>query len=119
MKTLYDASRRQLPSDPVAYRAAHHQFEVAAFEKRHLLGEHHNALPPRARHAGDVGAPEGALWAERVEDLLGVFVDVAIGVGRARIARRTGRLYRDIRVFGEREQRLLVAMRGIIAGVPH
>src|SRR6266568_396759 len=108
---------RQLPADPVAYRAAHHQFEVAAFEKRHLVFEHRDALPPRAWHAGDVGAPEGALRAERVEDLLGVFVDVAVGVGLARIARRAGRLDRDVRVFGEPEQRLLVAVGRIVAGV--
>src|SRR6266496_833346 len=114
-----DASRRQLPADPVADRAAHHQFEVAAFEKRHLVFEHRDALPPRAWHAGDVGGPEGALWTERIEDLLGVFVDVAVGVGLARIARRAGRLDRDVGVFGEREERPLVAMRRIVARIPH
>ena len=76
-------STRQFPANPVANGAAHHQLEVAALEPRHLLGEHRHALLPRARHAGDVGAPEAALRTEGLDDLLRIFVDVAIGVGLA------------------------------------
>ena len=47
----------------------------------------------------------------------GIFVDVAIGIGLARIARRAGRLDRDIGIFGERQQCRLVAMRGIVLAV--
>ena len=79
---------RQLPAEPVAHGAAHDEFEVVALEPRHLLGEQRHALLPRARHAGDVGAPEIALRAECVEIWLQVFVDVAERVGLARIARR-------------------------------
>src|SRR6516225_7574275 len=83
-------SARQIPAEPVADRAAHHELEVAAFEPRHLFGEHHHALAPRARHAGNVGAPEAALRPERLDDLLRVFVDVAVGVGFARVTGRAG-----------------------------
>src|SRR5437764_1766277 len=64
---------RQFPAEPVTDRAAHHQLEVAALQPRHLLGEHRHALLPRARHAGDIGAPEAAFRPERLNDLLGVF----------------------------------------------
>src|SRR3712207_9259167 len=37
-------------------------------EPGQLLGEHGHALPPRARHARDVRAPEHPLRAERVVD---------------------------------------------------
>src|SRR5271167_4849868 len=81
----------------------HDQFLIAALEPRQLFGEHRYALPVGARHAGDVGAPEAALRAERIEHLPDVFVDVAKGVGLARIAWRAGELERDIRVFGDGE----------------
>ena len=74
-------SPRQFPADPVAQRAAHDEIEVVALEKRHLLGEHRHAFLPRARHAGDVGAPEAALRAEGLDNLLRIFVDVAVGIG--------------------------------------
>src|SRR5271169_6908030 len=61
---IFVRSAGQFPADPVADRAAHHQLEIAALEPRHLLGEHRHALLPRARHAGDVGAPEAALRPE-------------------------------------------------------
>src|SRR5437764_14484089 len=51
---------RQFPAEPIADRASPHQLAVAALQPRHLLGEHRPALPPRARHAGDVAAPEAA-----------------------------------------------------------
>src|ERR1700730_9768371 len=110
---------RQFPAEPVADGTAHHQLEVAAFEPRHLLGEHRHALFPRARHAGDVGAPEAALRSEGLDDLLGVFVDVLIGVGVARIARRAGAFDPNILVLGERQQRRLVAMGLIVAAAAH
>src|SRR5215469_4937840 len=70
----------QLPPEEFAHRTAHHHFEVAALEPRHLLGEHRHALLPRARHAGDVGAPKAAFGAERLDDLLSVFVDVPVRI---------------------------------------
>ena len=62
------------------------------FSHGQLLGEHRHALPPRARHARDVGAPEHPRGAERVEDPLQVVVDVAIRIGLAGVARRAGGL---------------------------
>ena len=74
-----------------------------ALEPRQFLGEHRHALPIRARHAGDVGAPEAALRAKRVDDLADVFVDVAIKVGFARIARPPVRRYfRRQKMLGSR-----------------
>src|SRR5215472_10362797 len=64
------------PAEPVGDRLPHHQILVATLEPWQLFGEHRHALPVRARHAGDVGAPEAALRAERVIDLADVFVDV-------------------------------------------
>src|SRR6516165_4270524 len=91
---------RALPAEPIADRLSHNELLVAALEPRQFLGEHRQALPIGARHAGDVGAPEAALGAERVKDLADVFVDVAIGVGLARVTRGAGELDRDIREFG-------------------
>src|SRR5262249_61108469 len=72
------ASARQFPAEPVADRAAHDELEVTAFEPGHLLGEHRHALPPGTWHAGDVGAPEAAVRSESLDDLLRVFMDVAV-----------------------------------------
>src|SRR5438874_12574338 len=69
--------RCQLPVEPIAHGAAHHQFEVLAFEPGQFLGEEGHALQPRARHAGDVGPPEKTLRPEGVVKLPDVFVDVA------------------------------------------
>src|SRR5207249_3938685 len=77
--------------------------EVAASKPRQLLGEHRHALPIRARHAGDVGAPERAVRPERLEDLAEMAVDVPVRVGLARIARRARHLDRDVGEPGERE----------------
>src|SRR6185295_3168399 len=60
---------RPLPPEPVDDGAAHHPLEIAALQPVHFLGEHGHALPPGDRHAGDVGAPEAAVGAERVDDL--------------------------------------------------
>src|SRR6516165_8629117 len=70
--------------------------------------------PIGARHAGDVGAPEATLRAERVDDLADVFVDVAVGVGLARIARRPRELDRDIGVFRERQHLAQIGKGGIV-----
>src|SRR5271168_4867801 len=67
---------RALPTEPIADRLSHDELLVAALEPRQFLGEHRHALPIRARHAGDVGAPEAALRTERVHNLTDVFVDV-------------------------------------------
>src|SRR5216683_8415638 len=82
------SSGRPLPPEPVADCLAHDKFLVMTLEPGQFFGEHRHALPVRTWHAGDVGAPEAAPRAERVIDLADVFVDVAIGVGLARIARR-------------------------------
>src|ERR1700751_557794 len=82
-RAIFVRPPRYFPDDPVADCAAHDQLEVAALEPRHLFGEHRHALLPRAWHAGDVGAPEAALRPEGLDNLLCVFVDVAIGVGLA------------------------------------
>src|SRR6202035_3111519 len=62
--------RRNLPADPVAERLAHHQFQVGALQPGQFLAEQCHALAPRTMHAGDVGAPEHASRAERVEDTM-------------------------------------------------
>src|SRR5947207_2536615 len=108
---------RQLPAEPIADRAAHHQLEVTPLQPRHLFGEHRHALLPRARHAGDVGAPEAAFRPEGLDNLLRVFVDVAIGIWLTRIAGGSGALDRDIGVFGERQQRRLIAVRRIVLAI--
>ena len=76
-------------------------------------------MPPRARHAGDVGAPEHPLRAECVVDLLDVFMDGAIGVGLARIAGRPGRLDCNIGVFGERQKRGLIGTGCVFGGAAY
>src|SRR5713101_7738657 len=55
------------PADPVAQGLPHDEVEVAALQPRQFLGEQGHALPPGARHAGDVRAPEHPLGTERVE----------------------------------------------------
>src|SRR5262249_34120863 len=90
-----------LPAEPVGDGIPHDQLLVASLEPGQLFREHRHALPVRARHAGDIGAPEAALRAERVKDLPDILVNVAVGIGLARIARRTGELHRDIGVFGQ------------------
>src|SRR4051812_14542532 len=44
---------RPLPAEPVDDRLPHHELEIAAFEPRHLFGEHRDALAIRDRHARD------------------------------------------------------------------
>src|SRR6058998_1715019 len=84
------SSLRQLPAEPVADRAAHDQLLVAARQPRQLLREHRHALPPRARHARDVGAPEHPRGAERLVEPADVRVDVPIRIWLGGVARRTG-----------------------------
>src|SRR5215469_14397486 len=110
------SARRERPAEPVADRAAHHELAVLAGEPRQLLGEQGHALPPRARHARDVGAPEHAGGAEGVVDAPQVVVDVAIGIGLARVARRAGGLDRHVRVAGEREHLGQARPRRVVLG---
>jgi hypothetical protein len=60
------AGRKRL-AKPVAQGFAHDEVEVAALEPRQFLGEQGQALPPQARHPGDVSAPEHPLGTEGVE----------------------------------------------------
>src|SRR5436309_8622744 len=90
--------RRALPAEPVDDGATHHPLEVAAPEPRPLLGAHRDALPIRARHAGDVGAAERALGPERFEDLAQVAVAGFVRLGLARRAWRARPLDRHGRL---------------------
>src|SRR5262245_47571531 len=97
------ASLLSFPSQPVTDSPAHDLLEVAALQPGQLFGEQRHALTPRAGHARDVGAPEPARGAEGVVEPAQVVVDVAKRVGLIGVARRAGRLHRDIRIFRERE----------------
>src|SRR5207253_8765819 len=90
------ASLISSPSQPVTDSPAHDQFEVAALQPGQLFGEQRYALTPRARHARDVGAPEPASGTEGVVEPAQVVVDVAKRVGLIGVARRAGRLHRDV-----------------------
>src|SRR5438309_10468852 len=91
------------PSQPVTGGPAHYQFEVASRQPGQLFGEQRHALTPRAGHARDVGAPEPARGADGVEEPAQVVVDVAKRVGLIGVARRDGRLHRDVLILRERE----------------
>src|SRR5205814_1056735 len=95
-RPLQHALSGPLPAEPGADRLPHHQLLVAPLEPGQLFCEHRHALPVRARHAGDIGAPEAALRAERVKDLPEILVDIAVRIGLARIARRARELHCDI-----------------------
>src|SRR5437879_13093935 len=96
------ASLLAFPSQPVTDSPAHYQFEVAALQPGQLFREQRYALTPRAGHARDVGAPEPARGAEGVVEPAQVVVDVAKRVGLIGVARRAGRLHRDVGVFRDR-----------------
>src|SRR2546427_10161794 len=96
------ASLLSFPSQPVTDGPAHYQFEVAALQLGQLFREQRYALTPRAGHARDVGAPEPARGAEGVVEAVQIVVDVAKRGGVIGIARRAGRLHRDVGVFCER-----------------
>src|SRR2546428_539941 len=91
------------PSQPVTHGSAHYQLEVAALQPGQLFREQRYALTPRAGHAREVGAPEPARGAEGVVKAAQVVVDVAKRVRLIGVARRAGRLHRDVRIFRERE----------------
>jgi len=110
---LQPHSGRTAPAHPVAQGFAHDQLEIAALEPRQFLGEHRHALPPGTRHPGDVGAPEHPLRTERVKAALKVLVKAAERIRVFRVAGLTGRLYRDVRIFGERQQLGLEAIGGL------
>src|SRR5256712_2471965 len=97
------ASLLSFPSQPVTDGPAHYQFEVAALQPGQLFREQRYALTPRARHARDVGAPEPARGAKGVVEPAQVVVDIAKRVRLIGVARRTGRLHRDVWIFRERE----------------
>src|SRR2546428_6932626 len=92
-----------LPTQPVTDGPAHYQFEVAALQPGQLFREQRYALTPRAGHARDVDAPEPARGAEGVVEPAQVVVDVAKRVRLIGVARRAGRLHRDVGIFRERE----------------
>src|ERR1700675_685335 len=91
------------PSQPGTDSPAHDQFEVAALQPGQLFGEQRDALTPWAGHARDVGAPEPARGAEGVVETVQIVVDVAKWVGLIGVARRAGRLHRDVGILRERE----------------
>src|SRR5206468_11852003 len=97
------ASLLSFPSQPVTDSSAHDQFEVAALQPGQLFREQRDALTPRAGHARDVGAPEPARGPEGVVEPAQVVVDVAKRVRLIGVARRAGRLHRDVGIFRERE----------------
>src|SRR6266478_1776163 len=68
------------PADPVAQGVAHDEFAVAALQPWQLIGEQGHALPPGARHSGDVSAPEHPLGTEGVETAVQVRMQAAEGV---------------------------------------
>src|SRR5262250_2841773 len=90
-QTVLALGRRQIPADPVTQRTAHDQLLVALGEPGQL-GEMGDAVLPRAWHAGDVGAPEHALRAERVVDRPVASVQAAERIAVVRIAGTAGRL---------------------------
>src|SRR5207247_2939261 len=91
------------PSQPVTDGPAHDQLEVAALQPGQLFREQRDAWTPRAGHARDVGAPEPARGAEGVVEAVQIVVDVPKRVGLIGVARRAGRLHRDVGMFRERE----------------
>src|SRR5207302_7409547 len=95
---------RERPAEPVAQRLAHYEVKVAPLQPRQFLSEQRHALPPGAVHAGDVGAPEHPLGAERVKTAVQMRVQAADRVSVLGIARLAGRLDRYVRVFGYRQQ---------------
>src|SRR5678809_251246 len=97
------ASLLSFPAEPVTDGPAHDQLEVAALQPGQLFGEQRHALTPRARHARDVGAPEPARGTEGVVEPAQVVVDVAERVRLIGVARRAGRLLRDVGELRERE----------------
>src|SRR5215471_9364006 len=91
------------PSKPVTDSPAHDQFEIAALQPGQLVREQRDARTPRARHARVVGAPEPARGAEGVVEPVQIVVDVAKRIGLIGVARRAGRLHRNVGIFRERE----------------
>ena len=63
------SSRGSVPAPPVAEGLPHDQVLIVRGQPGQFLGEHRHALTPRARHFGNVGAPEHAVRTERVVDL--------------------------------------------------
>src|SRR6185295_3206799 len=97
------SSLLSLPAEPITDGPAHDQLEIAALQPGQLFREQRHALTPRAGHARDVGAPEPARGAEGVVEATQVVVDVAKRIGLIGVARRAGRLHRDVGILRERE----------------
>src|SRR5712664_843476 len=97
----YSSAGSEGPADPVAQGLAHDQVEVAALQPRQFLGEQGHALPPGARHPGDVRAPEHPLGTERVETSMQVRMQAAERILVLGVAGLPGRLDRHVRVFGK------------------
>src|SRR5215510_6097562 len=93
------SSLLSFPSEPVTDGPAHDQLEVAALQPGQLFREQRDARTPRAGDARDVGAPEPARGAEGVVEAAQVVVDAAEGVGLIGVARRAGRLHRDVGIL--------------------
>ena len=100
----------QRPADPVAQRLAHYEVKVAPLQPRQFVGEEGHTLPPGAGHAGDVGAPEHPLGAERIKAPVQMRVQAAERVFVLGIAGLSRRLDRYIRLFSEGQQFRLVAI---------
>src|SRR5436309_11932778 len=79
----------RLPIEPFAQRVAH---DRAVIQPRQLVGEEGDALAPRARHLGDVRAPEKAPRAKRLVDFAQWRVDAAVRIRVLRVCRHAGRL---------------------------
>src|SRR6185369_5014242 len=90
------SSLLSFPSQPVTDGPAHDKFQIAPLQPGQLFREQRHALTPRAGHARDVGAPEPAGGAEGIVEPAQVIVDVAKRVGLIGVARRAGRLHRDV-----------------------
>src|SRR6185295_16898393 len=97
------ASLLSFPVEPVTDGPTHDQLEVAALQPGQLFREQRDALTPRAGHARDVGTPEPARRPEGVVEPAQVVVDVAKRVRLIGVARRAGRLHRDVGILRERE----------------
>ena len=97
-------SSRQVPAEPRAEGAPHDQLFVLRRQPRQFLREHRHALPPRDRHARDVGPPEHALGPEGVVKLPNVSVDVAVRIRLGGVARRACGLQRHVGELRRRDE---------------
>jgi hypothetical protein len=87
--------------------APHHPLEIGLGEERHLLHEHGDSLPigavASAQHRRQVGSPERAPRAERLDQLLHIAVHVAVRIGGRRACRQQCQLDVHVGEFRERD----------------